>query len=199
MFPNINKTKNPQRPTLAPNIARGAQTGSGGLTLTKFEVSKGRGPVTPTGPSYGMAATNFPSSSSSSGSTLLRRAKGKDERDVPRQRPNTPMPDNPVASAAAGGVVAHAAADPSGAPRGKEKAKRGRTTYKVTREDKDEPKHFDGEAAPVDVVPEEDVLRALEGPSRVVIYYFDEVVELSMDVPHDCDRILDLDNIRLFL
>ena len=59
----------------------------------------------------------------------------------------------------------------------------------------DKSQHFNREASSVDVVSQEDVLRRIKRSSGIVIDHFDEIIELTMDIAHDSDRILDLYNI----
>ena len=61
----------------------------------------------------------------------------------------------------------------------------------------DEAEYFDGEAAAVHVVPEEDVFCGLEGASGIVVDELDEVEELTVDIADDRDRILDSDHVGL--
>lgn len=63
----------------------------------------------------------------------------------------------------------------------------------------DQPQHLDRKAPSVHIIAQKDVFSWLQRAPRVIVYHFDEVVELAMNVTHNCYRVLDLDNVRLLL
>ena len=71
--------------------------------------------------------------------------------------------------------------------------------FKLDLDCQDQPQHLDREAPPVHIISEENVLSGLERASGVIVDHFDEVVELTMDVAHDCDGVLDLDDVGFLL
>lgn len=64
---------------------------------------------------------------------------------------------------------------------------------------KDEAQHLDREGSSIDIVPQEDVLSGLKRTSGIVVHDFDEVIELSVDIPYNRYGILNLDHVGLFL
>ena len=71
--------------------------------------------------------------------------------------------------------------------------------FKFDLDGQDESEDFDGEAAPVDIVSQEDVLGCFEGTPSVVVNNLDEVVELPVDVSHDGYGILNFHDVGLLL
>lgn len=63
----------------------------------------------------------------------------------------------------------------------------------------DEGEHLDTKTPAVDIIPQEKILRCLEGAARVVVDELDEVVELPMNVTHDGDRVFDLEDVGFVL
>ena len=61
----------------------------------------------------------------------------------------------------------------------------------------DQQQHFDREVAPIHVVPKEDILGLLAVAPYVGLQQFQEVVELSMEISDDGDRVLDGDQVGL--
>ena len=61
----------------------------------------------------------------------------------------------------------------------------------------DESQDLHREAAPVDVVPEEEVLGGFEWPAGLIVDDLEEVVVLAMHVSHDGDGVLHLHDIGL--
>lgn len=66
-------------------------------------------------------------------------------------------------------------------------------------EGEDQGEDLDWETATVDVVSEKEVFGGFEWSSGVIVYEFDEVIELSVDVSDDGDGILYLDHVGLDL
>lgn len=49
---------------------------------------------------------------------------------------------------------------------------------------------LDWEASAIDIVSEKKILGGLQGSARILVDYFDEIVELSVDIPNYCHWIL---------
>lgn len=62
-----------------------------------------------------------------------------------------------------------------------------------------EEENLDREVAPIDVVPQEHVLCDLAVASDIRFQQFEEVVELSMNIPHDGNRVLDRNQVGFSL
>ena len=63
----------------------------------------------------------------------------------------------------------------------------------------DQRQHLDGKTPPIDVVPQEHVLCRLAVSSHLRLQQSQKVIELSMQVTHDGDRVVNGDQIRLCL
>ena len=64
---------------------------------------------------------------------------------------------------------------------------------------KNESQNLNGEATSIDIISQEDVLSSIKRSSSIIINNLDKVVKLSMDISDDSDRILNFDNVSLFL
>lgn len=62
-----------------------------------------------------------------------------------------------------------------------------------------ETKDLDREGSPVDIISQEDVLGALKRSTCIVVNDLQKIVELSVDVPNNGDRVLNLHHIGLLL
>lgn len=62
---------------------------------------------------------------------------------------------------------------------------------------KDKRQHLNRKASSVHVIPQEEVLGRLQWSSCLVIYNFDEIIKLSVDIADNGDGILNLDDIGL--
>lgn len=63
----------------------------------------------------------------------------------------------------------------------------------------DQRQHFDWEAPPVHIIPQEEILRRLQRTPGVVVHDLDEVVELAVNVANDGHGVLNLDHVWFLL
>ena len=61
----------------------------------------------------------------------------------------------------------------------------------------DEQKHLNGKVAPIDIIPQKDVFSSIAIPPNILVQQLQKIVELTMNVPNDSDRVIDQDKVRL--
>jgi hypothetical protein len=59
--------------------------------------------------------------------------------------------------------------------------------------------YLNTEATPINIISKEKVFSRLQRPSGIVVDYFYKIIELSVDVSHDRDRVLQPNEIGLNL
>jgi hypothetical protein len=69
--------------------------------------------------------------------------------------------------------------------------------FELNLQGEDEGQHLDRKASSVHIISKEEVLGRLQWSSCIIVYDFDEIVKLSVDVSHNGYGILYLDDVGL--